>query len=544
MKDKQLVIYGVAAAALCGLAIWNYLSRRNQEKMRLRKSSSTASQQRAGDQRPLTRQEQRIKKQAQKLIEKKKILPAAQMLEQAGFYRDAIDALENNGFYDDAARALIRLQRPGRAGVLYSRNGLFGPAAQCFLQAGDSLNAAKCFREAGNFVEAAGLFSKTGQHGDAAECLEKSGLLADAAKNWLRANKAAKAIECWNTLGNDPAQIVGFKPHHDEIEIMLHALKDNSGYGGIIKLLARSTEAANHILSLLALSKFESAAKIFEQAPAHVSASLLGFVNIQSNSADYLVDLFKKSGQHRNAGILLEQMERFPEAYEEFMAGGDSERARYCKNRSRKVSTGSDLLAASENQEGLAPASAIPKASFFIDSATQNALKAGGTLSNKISFSDQRLTKLAPPPATDPVLKLPLTNDEERLLSRSWLFQNVNEAEVELLVSRFTAAEYLAGHRIQCGSPDLFLVMAVTGDFVCSNRQTALDGWLSPEIGLSEHAPLEWLVTSSNARVAYISALDFSAILSRDADLTRQVYTNLTQRVISETYNPLISKAG
>jgi hypothetical protein len=154
-----------------------------------------------------------------------------------------------------------------------------------------------------------------------------------------------------------------------------------------------------------------------------------------------------------------------------------------------------------------------------------------------------KASKLPLEPSTKPSQNMPLASDEITLLSRTWLLQGLNEEDVEMLVSRFSAFEYQAGHRIQSGAPNTFLVMVITGDLISSDYPETADGWLSPEIGLSERNPVEWIVTSSQARTVTINTLDFSAILSRNADLTRQVYMNLTLRLLSLGSKPPISKA-
>lgn len=545
MKEKQIILLGIAVAVILVFLLWNLYTRRNEAKARLRKSGVAPSHQRASDQRPLTGQEIRIKRQAEKLVAKGRLLPAAQMLEQAGFYRDSIDVLENGRLFDEAARVLIRLQRPGRAGVLYSRNGLFGPAAQCFLQAGDALNAAKCFREIGKPLEAAELFAKAAQFADAAECLEKAGLLSEAAKNWMRVNKSARAIVCWNALGQDPSLLSAFKPHQEELDVMLHAIKADPELTGVLKILARSNHVATYILDLLSDQGFETAKKMFTQAPQFVSANLLSSVNIQSPAANYLVNLYRENGQHRNAGILLEQLERFIEASDAFSAAGETERARYCANRAKK---GKSPQLPTTNESKPIPekstSTPIPKASFFIDSGTQSNMKTAitATIVSEIS-PPQKLVKMHPEPATRPLENLPLSNDEIILLSRTWLFQGVNEEDVELLISRFQARQYHAGHRIQSGASATFLVMLVTGEVFSQQSSSSMDGWLSPEVGLGDRPACDWVITSAEGRVVCISSADFSSILSRNADLTRQVYINLTQRLASESNKPLISKA-
>jgi tetratricopeptide (TPR) repeat protein len=438
--------------------------------------------------------------------------------------------------------------------VLYSRNGLFAPAAQCFLQAGDSLNAAKCFREIGKHHEAADLFAKAAHFGEAAECLEKSGLLFEAARNWMKVQKLPHAIHCWNTIGRDPAQLNVCKPSHEELEAMFQALKADASLSGILKILAKSSEAAGYILTLLSDNSFQTAKEIFGQTPQHISGSLLGTINVQSPAAGLLVNLYQDSGQHRNAAILLEQMERFEEAADYFAKSGDSERAKYCAGRANKKSGRIVANAKPADEAAPTPSSTIPKASFFIDAsalntpATSSAAPASApssplSLSMAESISPNKVLNIRPEPTSQPRSKLPLTNDETVLLNRTWLFQQINESEVELLVARFSAVEYAAGHRIQSGSPNSFLVLVIDGDFHSSQRDSSLDGWLSPESGLGDQAPIEWVVTSDKARAVVIGSADFSAILAKDSDLTRQVYINLTQKLFASLRNPLYSKA-
>lgn len=547
MKERHLILLALVALVVIGFVAWNFWSQRNEEKALTRRTTSGPNGQRAADQKPLTKQEIRIKKQAARLAAKGRVLQAAQMLEQAGLYRDSIDYLENARLFDEAARVLIRLQRPGRAGVLYSRNGLFGPAAQCFLQAGDSFNAAKCFREIGKHHEAADLFVKAAHFSEAAECLEKCGLLIEAARSWLKVQKLPNAIQCWNTIGRDPAQLSVFKPGHEELDVMFQALKADPSLSGVLKILAKSGDAANYIVTLLSDNSFQTAKEIFGQTPQHITGSLLGTINVQSPAASLLVNLYQDSGQHRNAAILLEQMERFEEAADCFSKSGDSERARYCANRASKNRGKSGSKASSTEESAPAAPSVIPKASFFIDASALNTPIAPAAPASPAAIAEpvapSNVLNLRPEPASQPRSKLPLTNDETTLLYRTWLFQQINESEVDSLVARFSAVEYLAGHRIQSGSPSSFLVMVIEGDFNSTQYDSSLDGWLSPESGLGDQSPVEWVVTSEKARAVVIGSADFSAILAKDSDLTRQVYINLTQKLFSGIRKPLYSKA-
>ena len=536
MKEKQIIILASAAVAVLCLVVWNLYSRRQRRDTSRLRNAVVPNHYRANDQRPLTRQEQRVKRQAHKLIAKGKIIPAAQMLEQIGFYREAIDALENGRLFDDAVRVLMRLQRPGRAGVLYSRNGLWEPAAQCYLQAGDPLNAAKCFKEAGKLAEAAELFVKSAQFSDAAECLEKIGHLGDAARNWLKMGKIESAVDAWNKLGEDKAMLAVFRPSHDEFDIMFESLKTKSHLTGIVKILSRAPQASSMILELLSTKSFKTAELLFQHTPAHQTSSLISDVNIQSPAAPLLVTLFENAEQHRSAAILLEQLERFTEAAEAFKKSGEKERSDYCLSRANSDQVSKPSASAPKNISENRPAEVkIPRANFFIGTESPTAAPSPSSMDESSAARPTPLMKVASintQPSVGPEMGLTITPDEVRLISRSWIFSGINEEDVENFIACFSAMNLCAGHTILSGSRDTFLVMAITGDLISPAVEDSSDGWLAPESGLAGQNPTAWKVTSATARVVSVKAADFNAILSGDADLTRIVYTNLTQRLL------------
>jgi len=536
VKEKQIIILASAAIAVLGVVVWNFYSNRQRRDPAGPRNTSAPNQYRANDQRPLTRQEQRVKRQAQKLIAKGKIIPAAQMLEQIGFYREAIDALENGKLFDDAARVLMRLQRPGRAGVLYSRNGLWEPAAQCYLQAGDPLNAAKCFKEAGKLAEAAELFAKTAQFSDAAECLEKIGHLGDAARNWLKIGKTESAVEAWNKLGEDKAMLAVFRGSHDEFDIMFEYLKTKSHLTGIVKILSRAPQAASMILELLATNSLKTAELLFQHTPAHQTSSLISDVNIQSAAAPLLVTLYQNAGQHRYAAILLEQLENFTEAAQAFEKAGDKERADYCRSRANPNQASKPVASTPKNVSENRPAEVkIPRANFFIGTESPAVAPPSPSMDESSPARPAPLMTVASitsQPSVDLEMDLTITSDEVRLISRSWIFNGINEEDVDNFIACFSAINLCAGHTILSGSRENFLVMAITGDLMSPAVEHTSDGWLAPESGLAGQNPTAWKVTSAKARVVSVKASDFNAILSRDADLTRIVYTNLTQRLL------------
>jgi tetratricopeptide (TPR) repeat protein len=547
VKEKQIIILVSAAVAVLCVVVWNLYSRRQGRDTSGPRNAAVPNQSRANDQRPLTRQEQRVKRQAQKLIARGKIIPAAQMLEQIGFYREAIDALENGRLFDDAARVLMRLQRPGRAGVLYSRNGLWEPAAQCYLQAGDPLNAAKCFKQAGKLAEAAELFVKTAQFSDAAECLEKIGHLGEAARNWLKMGKTESAVDAWNKLGEDKAMLAVFRPSHDEFDIMFETVKVKSHLTGIVRILSRAPQASSMILELLSTNSFKTAELLFQHTPEHQTSSLISDVNIQSPATPLLVTLFENAGQHRSAAILLEQLERFTEAAKAFKKSGEMERSDYCLSRANPDQVGLLASSAPNNISENRPAEVkIPRANFFIGTESPVATPSSPSTdeSNPARPAPKILVaSINTQSSVGPEMGLTITSDEVRLISRSWIFSGINEEDIENFIACFSAINLCAGHTILSGSRDTFLVMAIIGDLISPAVEDTSDGWLAPESCLAGQNPTAWKVTSDTARVVSVKASDFNAILSGDADLTRIVYTNLTQRLLQWPSKRTILKA-
>jgi tetratricopeptide (TPR) repeat protein len=80
----------------------------------------------------MTRGESTIFHRAEKLVVQRKYLEAAELFEKIRFQRRAIDVLEEAGLITEAAQILLRLKVPGRAAILYERNGRLEFAAKYF----------------------------------------------------------------------------------------------------------------------------------------------------------------------------------------------------------------------------------------------------------------------------------------------------------------------------------------------------------------------------------------------------------------------------
>ncbi len=548
MKEKQIIFIAVATTSLIGALFW-WIRNKNGSKLRGSvKYSGPAATARAADLRILSPLEERVRIQAEKLIKKGRVNQAAQMLEQVGLHRLAISALEGAKLIDDAARVLIRLQKPGRAAVVYSRHGMWHQAAQCFLQADAPLDAARCHREAGNFSAAGEIFAREKKFADAAECLQKTGQLAESARNWIKAKDPKRAIDCWNSLAADSGLMSVFRPSSEEIEIMFSEVRSGASHPGLLAHLAKSQQVTPMIIELLTVNQQDAATALFEKSPPHIASTLLAEVNVQSPAGRPLAALFTKAKEHQFAGMILEQLTMFVEASEAYKFAGDLERARYCLDRI----SGNGASPQTKSLTKAAENPVIPRplrqdalrASFVIESSDN-------TAQSSTPFSGNA-DQMAPSPAmqvTHPISLAKahtpdgdLTIDEETLIHRSWLINGASEDEVNTFIGFFHAREFRAGETILVGSPESFLVLAING--ILRQEQTRVSGveWLSPEIGLSAGSAVKW-IAETTVRVLEIRGLDVDRVFRQNSDLTRTVYINLTQNLLARSGTQLNLKA-
>jgi hypothetical protein len=126
---------------------------------------------------PLTEEQEKKKKKALQLAKEKKIIEAAALLEDIKLRREAIDLLEANALLDEAAEVLMRINRPGRAAVIFERNKFFGKAALFYLKANLKEDAKRCCKNVANMErsllrELTLLFSQCGEVTFALTCLK------------------------------------------------------------------------------------------------------------------------------------------------------------------------------------------------------------------------------------------------------------------------------------------------------------------------------------------------------------------------------------
>lgn len=542
MKEKQIIVVLILLAVSVITYLW---WQNNQKAIKYRgtkKYRGPNAGSRASDLRILSPQEEKIRDRAKRLIAKGQIRQAAQMLEQIGMHRDAITALENAKLIDDAARVLLRMQNPARAGVVYSRNGRWKEAAQCFIQAGNLTDAATCMREAGNFFEAADLFLKENQIENAAECFERSGRWLEASRAWSKAGKGDRSLGCWREIGNNLSLLKGQTPTHEEVELLFTLAKSGELNPGIINLIASSSKLNQMILTAVNEGHRRLSEELLKAAPPHIIPTLISEVNLQSPQAKMLADLLDERGECRFAAMLYEQLALYELAADSFQKAGETDRANYCRERLGRPST---KKSAEAKPVTPSPPStqftAVPsKGNFFIETGSFSA-KANPTDGQGTPESESVPVPTATAPS--PLQTLLLNNsDEAALIKASWLFDQLTDDERSLIAKSFKVMNLTKDGMIQSGSPSSFLVYVVRGELQSDQGARVAGQWLSPELAMSGAAPVSWAATAA-CRTLVMTASDFDQLIGSNAAVMRKVFTNLTRQSLGVQDNHLKSKA-
>lgn len=524
MNEKQLIVLFVLLAIVGVTIFWWFQNQRGSQNRGSEKYVGPTASSRASDLKLLTPQEEGIAKQAQKLIAKGQVKQAAHMLEQIGLHRHAITALERAHLVDDAARVLLRMQKPGRAAVLYARNGFWKEAAQCHILAGMPLEAANCLKEAAFHREAAEIFLKENHFTEAADSFQTGGYFLDASRAWTKALKRKNASDCLVRAVNEASSPAEIGLTSDEFDLLFEAAKAGNATPTILAVLSSSSKIQKMISEALGDNNRALAFALFEKSPPHIASTLMSDINVQSQEAKLLASIFHDAGQYRYAAMLFEQSGEFKSAADAFEKAGDIERANYCLER-----IGGAKLKQKTNSANPETTPDSPAGNFIIETA------------------EHQISHLPTPPKTiqlqaiDPLPKGPsgdtLTDDEARLVRRDWLFDGCSEDELDSITGLFAAIDLKSGDSVTSGTNESFLVLMASGTLK-SDEQLAESGeWLCPEVALSGGQPIIWTADTPSRALA-IRGIELDQLLRQDAELTRTVYTNLTHRLLRLRHNP------
>ena len=340
MSLGYIITIALAVLILGFYSIFKNLGRRNISR---EKGSVNKDSLRATDKRKLSRHEVKIRDQAKNLIAQKRFTQAARLLESIKLERDAIAILEANNHIHEAAQILLRMQRPGRAGILYARNGYWTNAAECFVIAGMFYEAGKAATESGDHKNAASLFESTGKLEEAGKSYLKAGLYLNAARVYLKDKRLNQAISAFRKKLSDGTEIVLSQYNSSDIEAMVSWLSLGQYDADIAALVQKSGEISKVVINLSKTENHADATKLLVNAKTEDFKKILSELHYEDKTVIRVADAFFAAEIFEQSGMIYEQSGEFKNAAISFEQYGDFERASYCYERSGDLSNANRL---------------------------------------------------------------------------------------------------------------------------------------------------------------------------------------------------------
>jgi tetratricopeptide (TPR) repeat protein len=552
------IAFGLIVVGFLGF-VWNVV---NLQGIRHRgRQRATPLGRRDADRKNMSLHDRRLVKQAEKLLRQGHIQAGAQILESLGLARDAINALEKTGHITEAANVLIRMQRPGRAGVVYARHNMWDKALQCFKMADMPVEAAKCAHELGDFKTAGEYFEMAGRGENAAESWVRAGDLTRASRLFLRYGNPLRAGQILAKIIETAGHAHGVEINNDE----LNALTTHVGQGhiapGLIELLARRNRLAEAIKLLIAKGLVKEAGTAFASSPVDIAPQLIADVNYSDRaSTEAMATMLASSSSPSYAGMIYERLNDFARAAECFERGGDNERAIYCwerggnserVNQLRKNPVSPKAKAAAKHQfsvsdvteanadagerTALLPSSdAPPSASAPKGVATG---RQGLTLDDTSSagFLAPRSAPIIPSPSAPASHDAHNPEDHDLFLSLETL-ESLTLAHRDALFTEGSTFPVAAG-KVVVGAdtrgPGLFIVLKGRARVYMNNgtEDTVAAGQFFGESWFVEDRPLpDRAIADADSRVFWIAKASLEGLMDRDGSLARRLYKDLTRR--------------
>ncbi len=329
--------------------------------------TNTTDKKRRSDRLKLTRAEKRAYRHAQKLYQEGNFRACAKILESLGMLRGAIDVLEKAGLIREAADALIRIQRPNRAGVVSARHGIWKEAMECFKKASMPLEVAKCARELGDLATAIPYFLEAGAALDAAECHLELGRHHEAAKLFLRHKELDKALEQYVNLVDSHPDIERIDFTEDEINFVTKNIIDARVDVKLADILIAKNRSVKLIAELIKAGNLKTASAVYLRGTSDIGPKLIQYSDFNRDDNLLLGALFCNAGAYEYGGMVFERLEEFERAGDSFEKGELFERAAFCFERALNKQRATDMriMAASRggsqlNRPSQSPAGAPP----------------------------------------------------------------------------------------------------------------------------------------------------------------------------------------
>lgn len=324
------------------------------------------NQKRASDKVKLKGSDKAAYRQAQKLYQEGNFRGSAKVLESMGLLREAITILEKSGFIREAADALIRIQRPNRAGSLLSRNGMWKEAMECFKKANLPLEVGRCARELGDLATAIPYFLEAKANAEAAECFLELGKHHDAAKIFFRIKEYDRALEQYVTFVDNAQDIEKVMFSEQELDFIQKKIIEDKVDTRLADILIAKKRAPQLIIELIRANNLRGATAAFMRNTIDIGPELIAFGDFKREENGLLAALFSNVGAYEYSGMVYERMEEFERAGESFEKGEFYDRAAYCYDRVKNKQKFNEMriLAATHGgspSKASAPAAAKPQ---------------------------------------------------------------------------------------------------------------------------------------------------------------------------------------
>jgi|GEM_PF-5948964 len=266
----------------------------------------------------LSGEEKNQHEHASKLLEEGQHVSAAKLFESLGMVRETVNAYQDAGLHAHAARALMRINRPHRAGIVFARGEMWADAARCFLIADMHDEAAKCYMQTGQFEDAAKAYNKVEDYANAASAFAKIGDFRKAAEAYKRAGDQASATRqiklALSAEGSGDTSWLS----ESELALVQADLVATSGSADVSKALAGDPRLPGMIANFLNQKDFVRAEKLYQYADENARSSLVGKAVDGEVVRDDLIRFLRKANDHLSLGYALQRMEQFAQAAYEF----------------------------------------------------------------------------------------------------------------------------------------------------------------------------------------------------------------------------------
>ncbi len=431
--------------------------------------------------------------QARKYLAEGQDISAAKLFESLGMVREAVDAYEKAGFYAQGAQALMRINRPHRAGIIFARGEMWADAAKCFVAAEMHEEAAKCYVQTGQFEEAANAYMSVEDFVNAANAYAKVGKFRKAAHAFdLSGDKLNATRQLRLALSSESSLGQGRLTEAELALVQKEGFSTSESSETVFKALHGDPRLPAMIEGFLLKKDFVRAEQLYKFADTDTRSSLIGKAVDGKIVQDDLIHLLRKVKDHLSLGYILQKT-------------GQSAQAGYEFEQAREW-----------------------------DLAISNYVKAGSTQEvervskAKVAFESGAVVSLQAAISHEP--KSPVRGTQ---LLDMRIFQNVNKVFTQKVEAVGTAATLRAGDRMQSGlSGHKFVNFVVSG----SMALVPVGGASEQVLNRGDSFGYQTLMGFSSGQTTYVATSDakllqvdigvFKRMLDEDGISAQQVLKN------------------